>query len=946
MKATILSYCTFLLLCFSLNAQQPSHYILGEEELDGVNIFSIIQGDDANIWLSTNNGIIKYDGYSYHNIKPENAKSNALFGLKKDNNGDLFCCNLNGQIFRINNDALELFYEIPDSLLSNLVHFNFDNKNRVVFCTKNYYLVEEKAKIKWLFPSEYSSNRIAKTKKGELIFVDLLSKQISFYKDGKISNKEHVDFSSNYPFSTQNELYLTRSYNPNVYYQDSSIWNKINFENIKELERGTVQFYPINDSILSFTYKNNGISFYDKKGTLKYNKSKLFPRYRISSILNDREGNIWLTTLGKGIIIIPNTDVIDFNNHPLLKEDDIKTITSNENGNLYIAGLNGVIYTIKKQKVEVLKKRNREIEFLKLSSNTNALFCNNKVLSLNQEGERSLNISSTKDVCITDSSHLYAATNQGLYSVFFNNDIHGNVETKCLTKIRTFCVTYDKKRKEIWAGTTKGLQFLSGTKSELIQYNNRPISITDIEYINNEIWVSTNNNGILIFKEGKFDRSFFYTDKNEIKTINHLKQINSKLYFTGENGLYIYDFKTQVGKNISKIDGLLSNRIKNFEVVNDKVWLLLTNGLQCINPDKINKNRIPPSIKWEDILVNNKSYKEFNINNFSHQQNQFEFRFVAVAFRHKGNLTYQYQLDGLNDDWLKKSYANNAVKFSYLPHGKYLFRVKAVNENGIESSTISYSFTISPPFWLTWWFYVLCGLGLVIIVAIYFIIRLKIVRKRLTLEKQLKTSEITAIKAQMNPHFMFNALNSIQDLIMLKDIRNSNVYLGKFADLMRKTLEFSSENFIKLTQEIEILELYLELEKLRFGDDFKATISCNISDAQLQDLQIPSLLLQPSVENAIKHGLLHKKGQKELMINFSVKGKTLICEIVDNGVGQKKSAEIKQRREKSYPSFSTGANKKRIDLIRESTNQNISLKVIDLTENDKSIGTKVVFEFN
>ena len=225
-------------------------------------------------------------------------------------------------------------------------------------------------------------------------------------------------------------------------------------------------------------------------------------------------------------------------------------------------------------------------------------------------------------------------------------------------------------------------------------------------------------------------------------------------------------------------------------------------------------------------------------------------------------------------------------------------------------------------------------------------LKLNQVNKELTLEKQLKTSEIKAIKAQMNPHFIFNALNSIQDLILLKDVRNSNVYLGKFADLMRKTLDFSSKNEIYLTQEIELLELYLELEKLRFGDDFTATINCKINHNKLQEIQVPSLLFQPYIENAIKHGLLHKKDNKELAINLFLKETTLICEIIDNGVGRTKAQEIKKRREKSHFSFSTNANKKRIDLIRESTNKNITLTVIDLFDNNNTpSGTKVVFEF-
>ncbi len=225
-------------------------------------------------------------------------------------------------------------------------------------------------------------------------------------------------------------------------------------------------------------------------------------------------------------------------------------------------------------------------------------------------------------------------------------------------------------------------------------------------------------------------------------------------------------------------------------------------------------------------------------------------------------------------------------------------------------------------------------------------IELEQTKKQLEYEKQYRNSELKALKAQMNPHFIFNALNSVQDLILLKDVRASNIYLGKFADLMRKTLNASGQNFIYLSEEIELLNLYLDLEKLRFGDDFKYKINCACDKLILEDIQFPPLLLQPYVENAIKHGLLHKKGQKKLNIEFYAKNELLFCEIIDNGVGRKKSYEIKQRREKHYPSFATKTSVKRIDLINKNSSINISLKITDLYQNDIATGTKIVFKIS
>lgn len=950
LKKVILLYYLLALLCLNVLAQQPSYYIIGEEELSGVDIYSIAQSENGIIYLSTNEGLIKYNGYEYISIPSNETKSNSLFGLKKDNNGDLFCNNLSGQIFKIKNDSLLLFYELPDSLISSFFNFNFDNENCLVFCTENYYQLDKNFNIKLLLVRNYDSINIPKTKNGELILSDRINNKNFFYKDGNIEYIKNPKFhvTNTNIRSTLNTTYFSgfNTSKPVVYYKKGT-WKKIEFENEKEvLAGGMTDFYPLDDSLFAIFFKTKGAFFYNQNGTLKYSKSRLFTKYRISGALKDSEGNIWLTTLGKGIIIIPNTNVVDYNNHPLFNEDDLKAITSDEDGNVYIAGLKGIIYKIKGSEVKILKENDLAIEFLEFYPEINAIFFERTLRNLDHGKEQLMQLSSTKDIAIVDSAHFYIATNIGLVSAFINKKQAGIIETTYLTKLRTYCVTYDKKNKEIWAGTSKGLQILSGNQLQFILYNNQRISATDLEYINDEVWVSTLNNGILIFKDGKFSHLFSYTAQNKINAVKKLEVIDSRLFFTTNDGLIIYNFKNKQLKKISKRDGLLSHRILDFELVNDTVWLIFTNGLQRFPLNSIIKNSVPPTIFWKNILVNGKSILQDSVKAFDYLQNQFEFHFLATAFRHRGRMIYKYKLEGLDGTWQEKPFENNSVKYQSLPYGAYTFKAKAINEHGIESKIISYSFEINPPFWLTWWFYILCGLGLVSIVAVYFIIRLNIVRKRLTLEKQLKMSEITAIKAQMNPHFVFNALNSIQDLVMLRDIRNSNIYLGKFADLMRKILAYSSKNFISLTDETELLQLYLELEKLRFGDEFNATIHCEIDENQLDEIQIPSMIIQPYAENAIKHGLLHKEGFKELKIIFSFENETLTCEIIDNGIGREKSAEIKQRREKNHVSFSSKANKKRIDLIKESTNKNISLEIIDLKESEKAIGTKVVLKFS
>lgn len=213
------------------------------------------------------------------------------------------------------------------------------------------------------------------------------------------------------------------------------------------------------------------------------------------------------------------------------------------------------------------------------------------------------------------------------------------------------------------------------------------------------------------------------------------------------------------------------------------------------------------------------------------------------------------------------------------------------------------------------------------------------------LEHQGRLSELKALQSQMNPHFVYNALNSIQDLILLEDIRNSNKYLGKFSDFIRKVLAFSSKGFISITEEISVLTLYTELEQLRIGDQLELSIKNELSESDSDDYRIPAMFIQPYVENALKHGLMHKKGKKELSILFRKEDMYVICSIEDNGIGRRKANEIQERRKSQHGGFSTNANQERIDLLNTGKERKIKIEIIDKEIDNEAKGTKILLYF-
>ena len=964
-KTYILLY--LLIVSYFVNAQQPSYYIIGEKELSGVNIYSIVQDKDANVWISSGKGLLRYDGYDFYPYLNPKMKSQSLFGLRLDNFGMVYCYNLYGQIFRIKNNSLQFYYQIPDSLLGNMVYINFDNLNNLILCSNSYFVIKNNLEIEILFKSDFPRS-IQKNNNNELLLFNYNKKRIDYFKNGELYSKSNSDLCSIKDIYlapreflvVNNDELLVSMRRPEVYNCRNNNWSKIQFEDQYKLKEGT-NIYPISESALWLVSERNGAYVYELNGKSLYGGVKLFPRKRLSCYMEDREGNVWFPTLGKGIIIVSNKDFIDFGNHPLLKKDDIKTVVSDSSGNIYVAGLNGLVYKIQNQQVKVIYEDNSPIEHLTYIDFDNSLFFNSKRVPLSKQNTSISNTQNpnTKDIVRVDKFNYFIATNKGVRLFTLNeanNSFQDNLSgfKDAIVKIkniswftlgRTSCLAYHKNRNEILVGTTTGLKIIKKDGTKDLLFEGKKIVAIDIEVIDGNIWVATIKNGVLVFQNEKLIRNITTIDGLLSDRIGKMKFINSKLYLTFKNGFQEYDINNNLFKSITQTDGLISSYILDFEIVNEYIWLVSFNGIQRVNFNKLKKHEVKPVLKLDSILVNNQKYSLSNSQEFSYNQNHIRFDFVAKAFRHRGKLNYEYQLIGLNNEWQSTSYYNNSIEFSYLPPRDYTFNLRAVNEKGVKSETVFYSFKISPPIWQTWWFFILftfIGAGSTIL---FFVVRLKRINYRNSLEKQLKASEITAIKAQMNPHFMFNTLNSIQDLIMLKDKRASSEYLGKFADLMRKTLDASGKDFIILNEEIELLSIYLDLEKLRFGNDLKTIINCDIDDNKLQNIQLPAMLLQPYVENAIKHGLLHKKGQKLLNISFFIEDAFLICEIVDNGVGRLKSAEINQRREKYHLSFSSDANKKRIDLIKETTSHEISLNIIDLQENNLPVGTKVVFKF-
>jgi len=324
-----------------------------------------------------------------------------------------------------------------------------------------------------------------------------------------------------------------------------------------------------------------------------------------------------------------------------------------------------------------------------------------------------------------------------------------------------------------------------------------------------------------------------------------------------------------------------------------------------------------------------------------YQKNILRFSFTAFDFSNPSAIRFRYQLEGLEKNWTTTT--QREANYYKLPPGKYTFKVQASNSKGIWSKEIaSYSFSIKPPFWQTWWFkaaLVLLFISVVISIAYGRVNAIKKNEKRKTaINKTMAELEMKALRSQMNPHFIFNSLNSIQKYIWENKQDDASEYLTKFARLIRLVLENSQHKLIPLSAEMEALKLYLELEHRRMNQRFDYHLQ--ISDAiNPTNVKIPPLLLQPYIENAIWHGLSQKEGRGNLNISISQKNNLLHCVIKDDGIGRK--AAMEKAKSKEHRSLAMNISSERVNWLKKE-NTKASVEIQDDYKDETPAGTTVI----
>ena len=814
----------------------------------------------------------------------------------------------------------------------------------------------------------------------------------SFYLSSQ--SKEDIDRISSNRFSSyqayKNSLYIRVP-------EDSTIFH-LNLENRNSNKINLKQILGGIPNFVRYQIQGHQLQIQTELGLIVLNDDSIVDDVFLHNLptdviidrtFKDRRGNIWITSRQKGVYFLTsqerNTSLINF---PKENDKAVTSIRLNNNqlylgtqkGNLYTLHTNDITASLLHQgavarfndvtNIKSIATTNTGLWFIRQSDGIFHLdFETNTSYSLKNkisEGytlldhdlsfdkfRHGLNLpkyltNASKDLFwIEEKKQLVVARGAFTHLCSFDND---KTIVQFLTYRRTYSTTYDNKQ-TIWLGHNDGLgSFNDDTYTfhddiELLNGKN----IWDLEVGNdNTLWAGTDGYGLVAY-DGENAFNISGTEKDIVQDV--FISEDGYIWIATNYGVKQIEQKQPLGQsavvNIYNVNSGLVTREANCVAADSQYIFIGTNeGLTRIKRHMVHYDSTAPVLYLDQILINGRKAENDSIYHLTYEQNELEFFFTALSFKSFGNIQYEFQLTGADRSAITTT--NRSVRYSNLSPGSYTFNLIATDIQGIKSLPLnSINIIISPPWWQTKLFFASLILAITAAITSIYLWRVRNIQKKAEWEtninKQFAALELQALQAQMNPHFVFNSLGAIQYFIQTNKKELADDYLAQFGHLMRLFLESSKNKYISLAEEIKLLNTYIRLEKIRFKQKFDYNLTV-AEDISTHNTFLPSMLLQPFVENAINHGLFHKDGEGLLSINLKKEEDGVLkCIIQDNGIGREKAGEIKKQSKRNYKSRATQITEERLSALRQFEDFDIQFEIIDLVDNDgKPLGTRVI----
>jgi Histidine kinase len=946
-----------IILYFSVSScyaqLQPAFRIIDKNfGLQSNTIYNIHAAKNGLLYIAHSKGLSSFDGNAVKNYYNKSFPYTELTNIVETDDGAIYAKAFNNVLYKINGDSTEMvaYYAnnygfTPGGCYKNVI-ISVSN-DTVIF----YNTVSKKTEKKILGdipiteqPNDFIFTTYAVQNLEEvIIFID---------KSFKISRSPLLDiYGGSLHCSGGNAFVVKNKSVENIrYLKDHELLS------IKARNTSTnVNYITVVDS-LCWICTTNGLYFYDaQKGisTLHY----ILAGYNITDVDQTFEGNFFASTLDRGLVLIPSFDV---NFLPALP-NNIGRICATDKG-ILVGTKTGELFdynTKANARQQVIKNKIAQpfTYILTDSFNKQIIYCDYLNLTI---GKTIASNKAIKDHCYVQND-LLLATNSGFcllanrpITSWLKNYINKEIPSKGLLHTLLFnndefvaTVKYDAVHEKLYLNTYDGIFEMANGYSKPKKLPEPGCVLKDMTCYKGLLYLASKDKGILVW-DGKTYKPLAKNNPSK-DILLKFELYKDELWVLGEHAMYCYK-----GDSFFVYDnrfGIDVQSTLNFCVNETEVFL--NNGLDILSfPKDIANTNIPrPIFRINKLYTEQKNTALKQNIELADNDNTVRIDFSLIAFANSGNTHLAYNINGGKTYHLGNSVRN--IELNNLMPDDYAIKFFLVVNNKIENKFLEeIKFSIKPPFYKTIQFtiaMVLLTILLGLTIARYILNNWKkqALQKeaKILLEKELDKSMLTSIKAQMNPHFLFNALNTIQSYIYSNDKLNAGKYISVFSRLTRSILDMSNKETISLAEEIESLKLYLELEKMRFEDTLNYDF---IIDEHLdrESITLPSMLLQPYVENAIKHGLLHKKTNRLVVISVAEKNKLLEITIDDNGIGRKRSNELNAIKNRNHTSFASSANQKRLEILQNNF-KHIHFEIIDkLTEFGEACGTKVVIKLN
>lgn len=957
-------YILFVFLCLPLwsIAQNGFLYFSTNKGLASSEIYAVVQDSDGYMWYGTNRGVSRFDGFEFKSFTASDGlPSNSVIEMYYDRFGRIWFSNFDGY--------LSYYYKGKFYVPS------FSDTLKII--AKNYFIREiyvAKDSTIWLAPARggiYTVSTDGKIKK-----YNINSRYQCFFLkdfgDGIITAFNDVGL------KIEDTLYVENNNGEYYIYGIENAFRKYSYR-IRTGEYlfsvGRKIFHLRNNNIISEkTYSSeitnisvdnnknfwislmfNGVHIY-KSGNLDDEVETFLSGLTPSKMYQDAQGGYWITTTEHGIYYAPSLQFVTYSryDYPQL---NIMSVASNDDV-LYIGTYSRQVYKLGFSGLKISsftnlmlpKANNSQVKDMVFTTDGSLWLLGNDLLRLKNDSIVVVDSFSHSYKLFAKDTNVYAVTKKGI-NIYSKNNFR-QIEYPDLPAPSAL---YVDENNTVWIGTINGLYIYKDKKFVFLGEKNPKLKyrINDISKIDKWIILATNGNGIILYNVQN-EKVFPITEKfhNLASDFINCVTVNKGDVWAGTNNglskINIIETSDSVMffvTNFSTGDGLYANEIKDITFNDDYFFLGTSEGLVSFNSKKIKKNTSEPILHIDSVKINDKKVENDTVYKFYSGKNSINIFYKAICFYAENKMIYKYKLDNYDEKWLLTK--DRFLRFTQLPPGHYtLYITASADGNAWSKDYIKINFIVKKRFRQTLFFYILIAFIMFIAAVVYLNIRFSNLQKEIRLNRKMLHLEQKALRAQMNPHFIFNALNSIRRYVLVNDTDNADNYLTNFADLMRKVLENSKKEIIPLSEEIETLKIYMELERMRFDESFTFNIEID-RELNLTNFYVPPMIIQPAIENAIWHGLATLGKNGVLSLSFKKNSESsFTCDVVDNGIGREKSMQISKQR-KGHKSTGIKNLNERIKAINEIGIMKIDYKTIDLydaEENPKGTKVEILFK--